>query len=101
MKSRHSRGCDQRKPASSGGLKVQLVLRLSAFPLFFLVFPVAIRAATLLVGLHVIILTSVLVLLGLLRLLFVLTMLTLTTLAELSALVFFVSHVEFSFTYRI
>jgi hypothetical protein len=88
----------KKKTASSGGLKVQLVLGLSAFPLSFLVFPVAIRATTLLlVGFHVVILTPVLVLLLLLRLLFILAMLTLTTLAELSALVSFVSHVEFSF----
>jgi hypothetical protein len=85
-------------------LKVQLVLGLSAFPLSFLVFPVAIRAATLLlVGFHVVILTPLLVLLLLLLLLFVLTLTTLRTLtlAELSALVSFVSHVEFSFAHRI
>jgi hypothetical protein len=79
---------------------------LSALPLFFLVFPVAIRAATLLVGFHVVILTPLLVLLLLLLLLFVLSRLTLTTLrtltlAELSALVFFVTHVEFSFARQI
>jgi hypothetical protein len=86
-------------------LEVQLVLGLSAFPLSFLVFPVAIRAATLLVGFHVVI-TPLRVLLLLLLLLFVLTLLTLTTLraltlAGLSALVSFITHVEFSFAHRI
>jgi hypothetical protein len=72
---------NKRKPAKAGGLKVQLVLGLSAFPLSFLVFPVAIWATTLLlVGFHVVILTPLLVLLLLLLLLFVLSRLTLTTL---------------------
>jgi hypothetical protein len=82
-----------------GGSKVQLLWKLRPLPLFLLVLPVGIRAATLLIVLvlEFVILTALLLLL-LVRALLVLSMLTLTvrllTLTELFALVSFVTHVD-------
>jgi hypothetical protein len=89
----------KRKPATLGGLKVQVLWKLRPLPLSLLILPVGIRATTLLIVLvfEFVILTALLLLLLVLAL-FVLSMLTLTvrllTLTELSALVSFVTHVD-------